>query len=605
MKSLIVDIETDHKDVDRVSVIWCIGTLDRSTGKGTLFGPNRIHEAMEVLCAADRIYGHNIRHYDLPVLERLFGIQPGGQVIDTLLLSRLFYNGLSDEADEYGKHSLQAWGQRLGDEKQQHEDFSQFTSSMGEYCEQDCRVVLRMLEHFAEFKWGSDAACLELAYDAFLAYNHTNGFRLDSERAYCLRDKIQRRLDRFRRYLDRIFPPVQIASAKPSFYTLHLANGGPELGQAPKFATKTALHNWRKEHAIKPKQVEILEGPPSIKVCPFNPNSPTQIIPAMRKLGWLPVRENKSGSINCGEISLYQSGIPAGRLIAAYRGFDKLRQFVNQWINHQRDGRLYPSIVTIGTATGRSSATAPNIQQIPRAKLRASGMRILMKYGPLCRELFQPSEGYRLVGCDLAGIEVRLLAHLLHPYDGGEFAELVLDGDVHQTNADRIGISRDRAKTVLYGSMYGQGAPSLAEQLGIELSDAKEIIAAFTTEIPGFRQLKTGLIRQFNRGGRIRLIDGRRLQVTSSYKALNYAIQGDAAIVMKHWTMETAKRLEDTSYRTLAVVHDEIQSECLPEDVDHVVQAIEQTATDVGDRLGFRIRIDAEAKAGRSWRETH
>ena len=110
MKSLIVDIETDHKDVDRVSVIWCIGTLDRSTGKGTLFGPNRIHEAMEVLCAADRIYGHNIRHYDLPVLERLFGIQPGGQVIDTLLLSRLFYNGLSDEADEYGKHSLQAWG---------------------------------------------------------------------------------------------------------------------------------------------------------------------------------------------------------------------------------------------------------------------------------------------------------------------------------------------------------------------------------------------------------------------------------------------------------------------------------------------------------------
>jgi len=101
------------------------------------------------------------------------------------------------------------------------------------------------------------------------------------------------------------------------------------------------------------------------------------------------------------------------------------------------------------------------------------------------------------------------------------------------------------------------------------------------------------------------LIDGRRLQVTSAHKLLNYAIQGDAAIVMKHWAMDTAKRLEDTSYRPLAVVHDEIQSECLPQHVDEVMETIEQAATDVGERLGFHIRIDAEAKAGNSWRETH
>ena len=179
------------------------------------------------------------------------------------------------------------------------------------------------------------------------------------------------------------------------------------------------------------------------------------------------------------------------------------------------------------------------------------------------------------------------------------------DIDHQQANADTAGISRDRAKTVLYGSMYGQGPSSLAQSLDITYAEAREIIEAFTVGIEGFRELRLSLIREFNQGGRIRLIDGRRLQVSSTHKLLNYAIQGDAAILMKHWVMETAKCLSDTSYRTIAVVHDEIQSECLPEDVDQAKETMEQTSTDVGENLGFGIRIDAAAKAGSSWRETH
>jgi len=307
-----------------------------------------------------------------------------------------------------------------------------------------------------------------LEYDAFIASIRQHGFKLDVGQAHLLRDKIQRRLHRFRRYLDKIFPPVSVESARPSFYTLEAVNGF-ELGQIPKFETLAALHIWRKRHEIKPKEIEIVAGPPSITVKPFNPMSSQQVIPALRKLGWQPTRENASGSVKAGEVDLYQSGIPAGRLIAAYRAFDKVRQFTNQWLNYQRDGRLYPSIVSLRTATCRSASLAPNIQQIPKAKKRESGMKILMKYGHLCRELFQPSEGYRLVGCDLSGIEVRLLAHRLHPFDDGEFASVLLEdsADVHQVNADRIGISRDRAKTVLYGSMYGMGPSSLAQSLGV------------------------------------------------------------------------------------------------------------------------------------------
>jgi DNA polymerase I-like protein with 3'-5' exonuclease and polymerase domains len=86
---------------------------------------------------------------------------------------------------------------------------------------------------------------------------------------------------------------------------------------------------------------------------------------------------------------------------------------------------------------------------------------------------------------------------------------------------------------------------------------------------------------------------------------LVYAISGDAAILMKHWALRVEQELAETSYRMLAVVHDEIQGECLDSDVEHVKHILRHAATDAGKALGFRVPIDADAKAGRSWSETH
>jgi DNA polymerase I-like protein with 3'-5' exonuclease and polymerase domains len=220
--------------------------------------------------------------------------------------------------------------------------------------------------------------------------------------------------------------------------------------------------------------------------------------------------------------------------------------------------------------------------------------------------LFKPQDGWELIGSDLAGIEVRLLGHRLAPFDGGAFADLVVSGeDIHQRNADQIGITRDQAKTTLYGSMYGQGATSLAATLGIGQGEAKDIIKAFTSGIDGFADMKAALLRELRQKGRIRLIDGRRLQCGSDHRALNYCIQGDAAIVMKHWAMESVRRLEETSYQLLAVIHDELQGECLPMDVMAVTQTLTQTATDVGEQLAFKVAIAAEATHGMNWSETH
>ena len=94
--------------------------------------------------------------------------------------------------------------------------------------------------------------------------------------------------------------------------------------------------------------------------------------------------------------------------------------------------------------------------------------------------------------------------------------------------------------------------------------------------------MKGALLQELRCTGRIELIDELNVQCNSDHKALNYAIQGDAAILIKHWAMESVKRLSDTSYRLLAVVHDELQGECLPMVVSAAMHVLEQTAADAG-----------------------
>ena len=603
MKSWIFDIETNAKDPQQVSQVWCVCLLDPESRQELVFQGAGIYQALDQLGVANRLIGHNISQYDLPVLERVYRFHPVGQVVDTLVLSRLLFNGLSDKADRYGRHGVDAWGKRLGCHKGDWSDFSTYHPDMVDYCLQDCRVVQKLREHFMKLDCISNQASeLELEYEAFLRSIERNGFSIDISGVEQLQAKLVRRLDRIQGYLDQHFPPTETETERPQYYTYQ----GKQGDSFPQMETKTALERWLKDNGIRPRDVEIIAGPPQTKISHFNANSPQQVIQALRSLGWDGERENSSGSVNTSETVLWNSGLTPGRLIAVYRGYTKLHSFANQWLKHQHNGRLHPCFIGNRAATGRSACKAPNIQQIPSTGRRRSGMRVLDKYERHCRQLFKPQDGYVLVGADLAGIEVRLLGHRLAPYDGGAFAELVASGqDIHQRNAEQIGISRDHAKTVLYGSMYGQGASSLSESIKTGQKEAQRIIAAFTTGIPGFAEMKRNLLDQLKPTGRIRLIDGRQIQVGSEHKALNYAIQGDAAILMKHWAIESAERLAGTSYTTLAVVHDEIQSECLPGDVDTTIETVRKTATDVGRQLGFDVEITADSRQGCNWHETH
>jgi DNA polymerase I-like protein with 3'-5' exonuclease and polymerase domains len=213
-----------------------------------------------------------------------------------------------------------------------------------------------------------------------------------------------------------------------------------------------------------------------------------------------------------------------------------------------------------------------------------------------------------MVGADLSGIELRMLAHYLARYDEGQYADILLNGDIHQTNADKIGISRKLVKTVTYAFLYGAGDQKIGlsydKQLPPKKAKAKgqEIREAYIAAIPGLADLLTAVKGASDRGF-IRAIDGRKIQLTSPHVALNYLLQGSAGVIAKRWMVLA----HDNPYccSQLAFIHDELQYESDPDCADLLKSYLETTATEAGAYYKLRIKIDAEGKIGNNWAEVH
>ena len=214
-----------------------------------------------------------------------------------------------------------------------------------------------------------------------------------------------------------------------------------------------------------------------------------------------------------------------------------------------------------------------------------------------------------MVGADLAGIELRILSHYLARYDGGRYADILLNGDIHQVNADKIGISRRAVKTVTYAFLYGAGDAKIGLSVDKQLSPnkarakGKEVRAAFIAAIPGLSELLQAVKKRSSTGS-IMAVDGRKIYVDSTHKALNYLLQCSAGIVAKRWLHITHENLPPTAHQ-LAFIHDELQYECKKEDVEDLKFLLELSAAQAGEYYSLRLPIAAEAKSGATWAEVH
>lgn len=169
--NLIFDLETDGL-LDDLTKIHCLCIHDLDTGQTQTFNDEGTQEpivrGIQQLELADHIIGHNIIGFDNRVIHRLYPWwTPTGNVLDTLVLSRIYHPNLVDidtkrrwpmmELKMYGRHSLEAWGYRLGAHKgcfAKDTDWKEWCPEMEQYMEQDVVVTIKLWEHFLKYLRG-------------------------------------------------------------------------------------------------------------------------------------------------------------------------------------------------------------------------------------------------------------------------------------------------------------------------------------------------------------------------------------------------------------------------------------------------------------------
>ena len=352
------------------------------------------------------------------------------------------------------------------------------------------------------------------------------------------------------------------------------------------------------------KSQGYVQGCESVRLKELNPTSRDHIAWILSTFyGWTPTQKTNTGKPVIDEIILKEiasDGISIAGDFAKCLDITKklgmISEGTNAWLKLSTTAERIHHHCSVSCATHRCSHRNPNLAQVP------SEDRF--------RRLFVPTEGQLLCGADLSGIELRMLAHYLARYDGGRYADILLNGDIHQTNADKIGISRRAVKTVTYAFLYGAGDLKLGQSFDKQLSDkearakGKEIRAAYIDAIPGLADLLSAIKTAGGRGY-IKALDGRKIILDSPHKALNFCLQSGAGVVAKRWLVIANDMSKQFCCSQLGFIHDEIQYEVDPEHGEDLKFALELAAVQAGEYYKMRLPIAAEAKLGANWAETH
>ena len=546
---LTLDIETDSTQ----SVIWCCCCQDVDTGEMYTFtSPDGLQALVD---SHDKIIGHNIIGFDAYWLRVLWNVSiQGSKAVDTLVMSRLLSPTLE------GGHSLKAWGERLGEHKMDFHDYDGgLSDEMVAYCQTDVRVttaLYRTLQTaFKEWTDARQSIALEHQVAIEVAKQVRNGFKLNVPEAEVLHAQLVDRMATIEDEMQQVFTPI-------------------------------VEERWSEKTGKRLKD----------KVTVFNPGSRKQIAHRLQELGWKPQKHTEKGSIVVNEDTLEGVEFKEAQLIAEYLMIQKRVGLIDSWLEHvdKTTERVHGNVITNGAVTGRMTHQKPNLSQVPSVK---------KPYGAECRSLFIVDEGHVLVGTDLSGIELRCLAHYMQDK---EWQEELLNGDVHQKNADAAGITRDQAKTLIYATLYGAGPSKIGSIVGGGAKEGSEVLHRFYSNTPKLKQL-VEKVQKVAAKGYVPGLDGRRILVRSEHSALNSLLQGCGAIIAKQWCVEAHKifRQRRIPVRQVAFVHDEIQIETKEEYGEDVAQIMCQAATQAGLTLAFRCPVDAEAKIGKNWFECH
>ncbi len=421
---IVFDCETDGF-LEDLTQVFSLVLKDADTGEVWSYSDNPgylpVDEGVRKLMEADQIIGHNIISFDIPALQKVypwFTIKRE-QAFDTLVMSLLLWPDLRDrdmqkvKADPdfpkklIGMHRLEAWGYRLGFHKMEYDGgFERWTPVMQEYCEIDVEVTDRLFK-MIESK-DTDQRAVELEHEVkFICVDMEQaGFAFDRKKAEKLTATLISRRAEIETELQQVFPPWEVKT--PFTPKVNNKKLGYEKG-VPTYKKKTVI---------------------------FNPGSRQHIENRLRKLrGWKPKEYTDNGQAKVDETVLASLPWPEAKLLSEYfliqKRLGQIAEGAQAWLKLEKNGRIYGQIITNGAVTGRATHKKPNVAQTPA---------VGAEYGAECRECWTVAPGKIQVGIDVSGLELRMLAHYMAQHDGGSYAKIVVEGDVHWANVQALGL---------------------------------------------------------------------------------------------------------------------------------------------------------------------
>ena len=662
----VFDYETDGF-LEVVSKAHCGVVRDpRGVSSGGDFDPDNIQESLAYLDTRDVLVGHNIIGYDLPMLAKLFGWRPRSDVLllDTLFMSRMY------NPDLEGKHSLKSWGVRLGNNKIDYtppdNDWANYNPEMFTYCKQDVDlnvdVFNKLLQLLANWSWKSIICEMQTA--TIIQRQMQHGFVFKLEEAELLHAQFTTRILELEEEVHETFKPLPklIREVQPrvkkdlSLSSVGVKSYGDDYESAiplPEFTTTTEkkplftpMSEFTDEYKYwcnqgKPEgpwlyKAVTYKGRPGtttwkeiktlvpttgafslIEYKDFSLGSRQQIAERLTKAGYkltkFTPKTDKGGGGNpiVDDATLADAvdhGIPEAEPLSEYFMITKREAMIKDWIKravyHEDQGvhRLHGFVNSLGAATNRMTHNSPNVAQTPAG---------YSPYGKECRSLFTVRRGYKLVGCDADGLELRCLAHYM---GDSEYAEAIINGrkedgsDIHTVNQRAAGLdTRDQAKTFIYAFLYGAGDAKLGGIAEGTAGYGKKLKERFLDATPALKQLRVRIKNITSRREWLKGIDGRILRIRSQHSALNTLLQGMGAIVMKYWLIEVAKNADaaELDWNPSANVHDEGQFEVKEEHVDQFKAICEAAFLTVSNDLDLACICTGSADHGNNWYETH
>jgi len=629
-------------------------------------GAQRLY--LKALDGFEVIAGHNIIGYDLPLLKKMYNWEPAPHVIilDTLWMSRLFNPDIdgghslgmwgkrlgNDKLEYYPvKDKLQPTYNPLEKQPKKNPGWegSIYTEEMGEYCKQDVNlnvdVFWKLVELLEHFEWRSvecemkTALIIQRQMEHGFVFNKIEAEKLHAELTTKVIDLEEEVLTTFKpiaKFIREIQPKVrQDGEVSPvglgQIDRWEEVIPTPDVTRSTKEVTKVIecfpneegswpddeSNKWFKEVTKVEKIVEYHSGAFSLISWPeFSLGSRPQIAERLLASGYKLTKKTEKGNFIVDDEVLREAaeaGVPEAIPLSAYFTIQKMEAMVKNWISNakwnpkQGVWRIHGYVNSLGAATNRMTHSKPNVAQVPSVNYKDKKILYGFEggYGYESRSLFTVRSGYKLVGCDASGLELRCLAHYMGDED---YTDTILNGDIHTKNMIAAGlVTRDQAKTFIYAFLYGAGDAKIGNIVGGSLKAGKALKAKFLAGTPALKRLREGILSTVSRRMWLKGIDGRILRVRYQHAALNTLLQGMGAIIMKYWLVEVARVADEEGldWNPSGNIHDEGQFEVKEEDVPRFKEICEAAFPTVTKLLSVKCLLEGEAQEGLTWATTH